>query len=147
MIARPFGWNERGHGLVRDRALGPFGRREQAGHHTATWPGDAGRLAQDPPRVARELEGVDAGHRVEGGVAERQRLHVGFAQVRARDPVTGDGEQAEVDVDAAGYRAAFCGQREGEPAEDVSVLQDTENLLAIMANGAFWKLADQLTAA
>ncbi|HEY1003623.1 MAG TPA: amidohydrolase family protein, partial [Streptosporangiaceae bacterium] len=35
----------------------------------------------------------------------------------------------------------------GEPAEDVSVLQDTENLLAIMQNGAFWKLADQLTAA
>jgi imidazolonepropionase-like amidohydrolase len=35
----------------------------------------------------------------------------------------------------------------GEPAEDVSVLQDTENLLAIMQNGTFWKLADQLTAA
>jgi len=35
----------------------------------------------------------------------------------------------------------------GEPAEDVGVLQDTENLLAIMQNGAFWKLADQLTAA
>jgi hypothetical protein len=115
VIARPFGWNERGHGLVRDRALGPFGRREQAGHHTATWPGDAGRLAQGPPRVARELEGVDAGHRVEGGVAERQRLHVGFAQVGAREPVTGDGEQAGADVDAAGYRAAFCGQREGQP--------------------------------
>ena len=32
-------------------------------------------------------------------------------------------------------------------AEDVGVLQDTENLLAIMQNGAFWKLADQLTAA
>jgi hypothetical protein len=35
----------------------------------------------------------------------------------------------------------------GEPAEDVGVLQDTENLLAIMQNGAFRKLADQLTAA
>ena len=35
----------------------------------------------------------------------------------------------------------------GEPTEDVGVLQDTENLLAIMQDGAFWKLADQLTAA
>jgi imidazolonepropionase-like amidohydrolase len=35
----------------------------------------------------------------------------------------------------------------GEPAEDVSVLQDTANLLAIMQNGVFYKRADQLTAA
>jgi hypothetical protein len=35
----------------------------------------------------------------------------------------------------------------GEPAVDVSVLQDPGNLLAIMQNGAFFKLADQLTAA
>src|SRR5580692_1927809 len=35
----------------------------------------------------------------------------------------------------------------GEPAQDVSVLQDTDNLLAIMQNGAFYKLAEQLTAA
>jgi imidazolonepropionase-like amidohydrolase len=35
----------------------------------------------------------------------------------------------------------------GEPAADVSVLQDPGNLLAIMQNGAFYKLADQLTAA
>src|SRR4029077_6035594 len=46
----------------------------------------------------------------------------------------------------AGYLADVLVVR-GEPAEDVSVLQDTENLLAIMQNGAFWKLADQLTAA
>ena len=35
----------------------------------------------------------------------------------------------------------------GEPAEDVSVLQDPDNLLAIMQNGAFFKLSDQLAAA
>jgi imidazolonepropionase-like amidohydrolase len=35
----------------------------------------------------------------------------------------------------------------GDPTADVSVLQDTGNLLAIMQNGEFRKLADQLTAA
>ncbi len=35
----------------------------------------------------------------------------------------------------------------GEPTEDVTVLQDTGNLLAIMQNGAFYKLAGQLSAA
>jgi imidazolonepropionase-like amidohydrolase len=36
---------------------------------------------------------------------------------------------------------------DGDPTVDVSVLQDTENLLAIMQGGAFYKLADQLRAA
>jgi imidazolonepropionase-like amidohydrolase len=35
----------------------------------------------------------------------------------------------------------------GEPAVDVSVLQHADNLLAIMQNGAFRKLAGGLTAA
>jgi imidazolonepropionase-like amidohydrolase len=35
----------------------------------------------------------------------------------------------------------------GEPAVDVTLLQDPGNLLAIMQNGAFFKLADQLAAA
>ena len=35
----------------------------------------------------------------------------------------------------------------GEPAQDVTVLQDRANLLAIMENGAFYKLAGQLSAA
>jgi imidazolonepropionase-like amidohydrolase len=35
----------------------------------------------------------------------------------------------------------------GEPAQDVTVLQDRANLLAIMQNGAFYKLAGQLSAA
>ena len=35
----------------------------------------------------------------------------------------------------------------GEPTQDVTVLQDAGNLLAIMQNGAFHKLADQLAAA
>jgi imidazolonepropionase-like amidohydrolase len=46
----------------------------------------------------------------------------------------------------AGYLADVLVVR-GEPAEDVSVLQDTANLLAIMQNGVFYKRADQLTAA
>jgi imidazolonepropionase-like amidohydrolase len=33
----------------------------------------------------------------------------------------------------------------GEPTEDVTVLQDTDNLLAIMQDGAFHKLAERLT--
>jgi imidazolonepropionase-like amidohydrolase len=35
----------------------------------------------------------------------------------------------------------------GESAQDVSLLQDTGNLLAIMQNGAFYKLAERLSAA
>ena len=35
----------------------------------------------------------------------------------------------------------------GEPTQDVSLLQVTDNILAIMQNGAFYKLTDQLTAA
>jgi len=35
----------------------------------------------------------------------------------------------------------------GEPAVNVTLLQDPGNLLAIVQNGAFFKLADQLTAA
>ena len=46
----------------------------------------------------------------------------------------------------AGYLADVLVVR-GEPAEDVSVLQETENLLAIMQNGVFYKRADQLSAA
>ena len=45
-----------------------------------------------------------------------------------------------------GYLADMLVVR-GEPAVDVSVLQDPGNLLAIMQNGVFFKLADQLTAA
>ena len=35
----------------------------------------------------------------------------------------------------------------GDPTADVSVLQDTDNLLAIMQNGTFYKLADKLAPA
>jgi imidazolonepropionase-like amidohydrolase len=35
----------------------------------------------------------------------------------------------------------------GEPAQDVTVLQDQDNLLAIMRDGSFYKLAGQLRAA
>ena len=81
VVGRLLGRDERAHGLVHDRALGALGRREQAGHHAAAGPSDAGRFAQRPPRVAGELERVDADHRVERGVAIRQGLHVAFAQV------------------------------------------------------------------
>ena len=121
MIGRSFGRNERGHGLVGERALGPFRRREQAGHHAAAGAQDAGRLGQRPARVAGELEGVDAGHRVEGGVGERQRLHVAVAQVGVREPLAGDAEQAGADVDAARDRAALGGQDEGEPGAAADV--------------------------
>ena len=57
-------------------------------------------------RVAGELEGVDAGHRVEGGVGEREGLHVALAQVGVGQALAGDAEQAGADVQADGYRAA-----------------------------------------
>jgi hypothetical protein len=108
------GRDERAHGLVRDRALGAFGRGEQAGYHPAARPGHPGRLAQRPPRVAGKLKRVDAGHRVEGGVAEGQRLHVGFAQVGVWEPAAGDAQQTRADVQAGDYGSALPGQNEGE---------------------------------
>jgi imidazolonepropionase-like amidohydrolase len=47
---------------------------------------------------------------------------------------------------APGYLADVLVVR-GEPAQDVTVLQDAGNLLAIMQNGAFCKLAGRLSAA
>jgi imidazolonepropionase-like amidohydrolase len=47
---------------------------------------------------------------------------------------------------APGYLADVLVVR-GEPAQDVTVLQDAGNLLAIMQNGAFYKLAGHLSAA
>jgi len=44
-----------------------------------------------------------------------------------------------------GYLADLLVVR-GEPTEDVSVLQNADNLLAIMQNGAFYKLSGQLSA-
>ena len=114
VVVRLLGRDERAHGLVHDRALGALGRREQAGHHTAAGPSDAGRFAQRPPRVAGELERVDADHRVERGVVERQRLHVAVAQVGAGEPVAGYAQQAWADVQAVWRRAALGGQDERE---------------------------------
>src|ERR1700750_685383 len=88
------------------------GAANRLGTDRAAGRGAAGPPAQGPPQVTGELECVDAGHCVEDGVAERQRLHVGLAQVRLREPVAGDVEQARADVDAAGYRAALRGQYE-----------------------------------
>jgi hypothetical protein len=73
------GRDEGVHGLVHDGALGAFGRGEQAGHHAPAGTGDACRLAQRFLRVARELERVDAGHRVEDCVGVGQRFHVALA--------------------------------------------------------------------
>ena len=121
VVGRLFGRDERVHGLVHDRALGTFGCREQAGHDAAVRTGDAGRLAQRPQGVTSELERVDAEHRVERGVVERQALHVAFAQVGAWQPVAGDTEQARADIQAAGHRAALGGQdqRESRAAADI----------------------------
>ena len=100
---------------MHDRALGEFGGREQAGDYPGARADDPGRFAQRPPRVAGELERVDADHDVERGVTERQGLHVTFAQFGLREPVAGYAEQPGADVKAAGRRAALGGQDEGEP--------------------------------
>ena len=115
VVAGLLGRDESAHGLVHDRALGSLGRREQAGDYAPARPGDAGRLAQRPPRVAGELERVDADHRVEHGVTERQGLHVAVAQVGPGQPLAGDTQQARADVQAAGHRTAPGGQLEREP--------------------------------
>jgi hypothetical protein len=96
------GRDESAHGLVHDSALGALERGEQARHHAAAGTGNAVCLAQRPPRVTGELERVDAGHRVEGGVAERQELYITLLQVDVGKPVPGDLEKAGADVQAAG---------------------------------------------
>ena len=111
------------HGLVHDGALGAFGRGEQASHHASARTGDAGRLVQRFLRVACELERVDAGHRVERAVTERQVFHVALAQVSVRQPVVGDLEEAWADVQAAGDGAEIFGQHEGETGAAAHVEQ------------------------
>ncbi len=128
MIGHPFGRNEGGHGFVGHRALGPLRLGEQAGHHAAAGAQDPGRRGQGPARVAGELEGVDAGHGVEGGVSEREGFHVAVAQVGLRqactaEPAAGDGEQAGADVEAGRDRAALGGEDEGEAGAAADVEQ------------------------
>jgi len=109
VVGRVAGRDEGVHGLVHDGALGAFGRGEQAGHHAPAGSGHAGGLAQRFLRVARELERVDAGHRVERGVAEREVFHVARAQVGVGKPVAGDLEEAGADVQACRDGAALLG--------------------------------------
>jgi hypothetical protein len=123
VVAGSFGRNEGVHGLVGHRALGPFRRGEQAGDEPAAGAQDPGRLGQRPARVAGELEGVDAGHRVEGGVAERERLHVAFPQIGVRKALADDAEQAGADVEAGRDGAAPGGQHEGEAGAAADVEQ------------------------
>jgi hypothetical protein len=123
VIGHPFGRNEGGHGFVRDRALRPFWCGEQAGHHAAAGAQDPGRLGQRPARVPGELEGVDAGHGVEGGVGERKGLHVAVAHVGVRQALAGDGEQAGADVQAGRDGAAAGGEDEGEAGAAADVEQ------------------------
>ena len=123
MVGGLAGQDEGAHRLVHDGALGAFGRGEQAGHHAAAGTGDAGRLAQRFLRVAGELERVDAGHRVERGVAERQVFHVAFAQVSVGQPAAGDVEEAGADVQAGGDGAEIFGQHEGEAGAAAHVEQ------------------------
>ena len=89
VVGRLLGRDERAHGLVYHRALRALGRREQAGDHTAVRANDTGGFAQRPPWVAGELERVDANHRVERGVVERQGLHIAFPQVGTWEPLAG----------------------------------------------------------
>jgi hypothetical protein len=123
VIRGVFGRDERAHGFVRDRALGEFGRGEQAGDDAAARTQDAGRLGQGLARVPSELERVDPGHSVERGVAERQRRHVTLAQVGAGQPLTGDAQQARADVKAGRARAALGGQHQGEAGSAAYVEQ------------------------
>ncbi|HJZ25009.1 MAG TPA: hypothetical protein VJ370_01925, partial [Streptosporangiaceae bacterium] len=123
MVGGLIGRDEGVHGLVHDGALGAFGRGEQASHHAPARSGDAGCLAQRVLRVARELERVDAGNRVERGVAEREVFHVALAQVGVGEPVAGDLEQAGADVQACGDRAEIFGQHEGETGAAANIEQ------------------------
>jgi len=108
---------------VGHRALGPFRLGEQAGHHAAAGAQDPGRLGQGPARVASELEGVDAGHGVEGGVGEREGLHVAVLQVGVGQALAGDGQQAGADVEAGRDGAAAGGEDEGEAGAAADVEQ------------------------
>jgi hypothetical protein len=123
VIGHPFGRNEGGHGFVRHRALGPFRLGEQAGHHAAAGAQDPGRLGQRPARVPGELEGVDAGHGVEGGVGEREGFHVAVVQVGVGEALAGDGEQTGADVEASRDGAAAGGEDEGEAGTAADVEQ------------------------
>ena len=73
----------------------------------------------------------------------------GYSPAEALRAATHDGGQVmdlPVGVLTPGYLADVLVVR-GEPTEDVSVLQNADNLLAIMQNGAFCKLSGQLSAA
>ena len=73
----------------------------------------------------------------------------GYSPAEALRAITHDGGQVmdlPVGVLTPGYLADVLVVR-GEPTEDVSVLQNADNLLAIMQNGAFCKLSGQLSAA
>jgi imidazolonepropionase-like amidohydrolase len=73
----------------------------------------------------------------------------GYAPAEALRAATQYGGQLmdlPVGLLAPGYLADVLVVR-GEPAQDVTVLQDAGNLLAIMQNGAFYKLAGQPSAA
>ena len=73
----------------------------------------------------------------------------GYSPSEALRATTHDGGQVmdlPVGLLTPGYLADVLVVR-GEPTEDVSVLQNADNLLAIMQNGAFYKLSGQLSAA
>ena len=73
----------------------------------------------------------------------------GYSPAEALRATTHDGGQVmdlPVGLLTPGYLADVLVVR-GEPTEDVSVLQNADNLLAIMQNGAFYKLSGQLSAA
>jgi imidazolonepropionase-like amidohydrolase len=73
----------------------------------------------------------------------------GYSPSEALRAATHDGGQVmdlPVGLLTPGYLADVLVVR-GEPTEDVSVLQNADNLLAIMQNGAFYKLSGQLSAA
>jgi len=75
---------------VHRRGLHPVRLGERGHPDQAAGPADPGRLGERGERLRGELDGVHRGDRVEGGVGERQPLHV-------REPQVGPGQAGRRD--------------------------------------------------
>jgi multimeric flavodoxin WrbA len=94
VVGLAFRGAQRGHGQVHRRGLHPVRVAERGHPDQAAGPADPGRLGERGERVRGELDGVHRGDRVEGGVGERQPLHVREPQVGAGQPGRRHLEQA-----------------------------------------------------
>src|SRR3954452_16458381 len=78
-------------------------------------------FAQCLLRTTGELERVHAEHDIEGVVLERERLHVGHAQVGSGQPLARNREQAVCDVDARDLRPALARQNQRQSGATTDV--------------------------